>query len=296
MKKLGLILGILVLAGLGWYFFLKPSDYTVTFSAKANTGTVNQTLKLWNLSLEGKPQLTQESLGELLQVYQVGDSIHDYRWSIIKQNDSTVKVRLRATDELHSLSNRWQVLTGGSDFAKRAKKVGEEFLLVLTTHLEKIDISIEGEAETPETYYAYMPMKSLQMGKAGGMMRNFNFITGMMLRNGVEQKGSPFIEILDWDQKTDSIHYNFCFPIIRSENLPQHPDIKYGKRYAKKAIKAIYNGNYITSDRAWYALQEYAEANGIDIELTPLEVYFNNPQMGGNEEDWKTEVFMPIAE
>ena len=67
-------------------------------------------------------------------------------------------------------------------------------------------------------------------------------------------------------------------------------------RPAKKALMAIYNGNYITSDRAWYALLDYAEKNEIPITGLPLEIFYNNPNMGADEKNWKAEVFMPFAE
>ena len=94
--------------------------------------------------------------------------------------------------------------------------------------------------------------------------------------------------------KNDSIQYNFCFPIKQSDSLPKHPEIKYKRYYEKDAIKATYNGNYITSDRAWYALKEYADRNNIEIDLTPIEIFYNNPNMGGDELQWKAEIFMPI--
>ena len=63
-----------------------------------------------------------------------------------------------------------------------------------------------------------------------------------------------------------------------------------------KAIKATYNGNYITSDRAWYALLDYAEKNDILIDKKPLEVFYSNPNFGGDELLWEAEIFMPIKE
>jgi len=61
-------------------------------------------------------------------------------------------------------------------------------------------------------------------------------------------------------------------------------------------LKAIYNGNYITSDRAWYALLDYAAKNGIAVTGLPIEIFNNNPNMGTNELEWETEIFMPLKE
>jgi effector-binding domain-containing protein len=104
------------------------------------------------------------------------------------------------------------------------------------------------------------------------------------------------IVVNSWNREADSLDFNFCFPIVRSERLPEYPGISYKRIFSKKALKAVYNGNYITSDRAWYALLDYAHRNNIPVEETPVEVFYNNPNMGGNALTWKAEIFLPIKE
>ena len=48
MKKTSTIIGLLLVIFLLWYLIIKPYDYLVTFKVKANAGTINQTIKLWN--------------------------------------------------------------------------------------------------------------------------------------------------------------------------------------------------------------------------------------------------------
>ena len=52
----------------------------------------------------------------------------------------------------------------------------------------------------------------------------------------------------------------------------------------------------MTSDRAWYAIKNYAKNNAIEVLDTPIEVFLNNPNMGGNELDWTTHVYLPIKQ
>ena len=125
-------------------------------------------------------------------------------------------------------------------------------------------------------------------------MQNYSLLSTHMVENDIGLNGKPFIEIMDWDMEKDSIHYNFCYPIIKTDSLPSHKLIKYKQFNGKKALKAIYNGNYITSDRAWYALIDYANKENIEIEYRPVEIFYNNPNMGGNELSWKAEIFLPI--
>ena len=106
--------------------------------------------------------------------------------------------------------------------------------------------------------------------------------------------GPPFLEVVEWQKGKDSLAFWFCFPIIQSDILPQHPEINFRNFYRKKALKATYNGNYISSDRAWYVLIDYAKQNDMEIYELPFEIFYNHPNMQGNPLDWKAEVFMPL--
>lgn len=41
---------------------------------------------------------------------------------------------------------------------------------------------------------------------------------------------------------------------------------------------------------------EYAKKNGLAIRKHPIEAFYSNPNMGGDELNWKAEVFMPLKE
>jgi effector-binding domain-containing protein len=73
-----------------------------------------------------------------------------------------------------------------------------------------------------------------------------------------------------------------------------HPEIIYKRIPTQRAIKAVYNGNYTTSDRAWYVLLDYAKKNNLEVTGLPLEVFYNNPNLGGDALNWKAEIFMPL--
>jgi len=139
-------------------------------------------------------------------------------------------------------------------------------------------------------------VKGLQIEKARGMMQNYSLLTSILSAENITMNGTPFVEITNWNTQNDSIAYNFCFPVIKSDSLPVDSRIQYKQYNGAKALKATYNGNYITSDRAWYALVDYAENNDIKIDKKPLEVFYSNPNFGGDELQWKAEIFMPIKD
>ena len=296
MKKISAIIGFILVGFLLWYLIIKPYDYLVTFKVKTSAGTINQTIKLWNTSIANLNPVKQENIANLSQQIEVKDSIHNYKWSISSLNDSISKVNVYVTDEEHSFANRISIPFGTTDFEKRIEYTVTDFIAKLKEHLKKIKVTVVGKDTTRSTYAAYISVKGLQIEKARGMMQNYSLLTSVLSAENIEMNGTPFVEITNWNTQNDSITYNFCFPVIKSDSLPKDPRIEYKQYNGVKALKAIYNGNYITSDRAWYALLDYAENHDIVVAKKPLEVFYSNPNFGGDELQWKAEIFIPIKE
>lgn len=284
---------IVLILGLVAYLFIYPADYTVSFKAKGLPGTVIQTLKVWNVEIKGEI-VAQDGVNNLKQVIKFADSTHVYNWSLKTIDDSTSSITVHIKDKKHSLINRLKKPFFEIPIEKQSAKTVNHFYDYLKEHLSEFKITFDGETELKSTYCAYVPIKGKQSDKARGMMQNYTMLANVMANNNVQLNGPPFVEITHWDIENDSINYNFCFPIVRSEKLPNHHIIKYKRIFAKKALKATYNGNYITSDRAWYTLMKKAKDLDKAIELKPLEYFYNNPNVGGDALRWKTEIYMPI--
>jgi len=296
MKKVLSILLIGILVGIIWYLFIKPYDYVIRFSAKTTVGTINQSIKSWSSTLKNIPTLEHAEFNKVKQQFTFGDSTHIYTWKINAMSDSTSRIKVYIKDPDNSLANKLHIPFSKTAIEKRSDSIVNNFFVLLNDHMKRFKVSLDGESTTRANFVAYTPLKGLQIEKAKGMMYNYSLLSQTMLKNNIELDGTPFVEVTKWDIVTDSIEYNFCFPIKRPDHLPEHPEIKYKAYYEKKALKATYNGNYITSDRAWYALKNYADRRNIKVDLTPIEIFYNNPNMGGNELQWKAEVFLPLAE
>ena len=296
MKKFSAIIGFLTIGFLLWYLIIKPYDYLVTFKVKTSAGTINQSIKLWNTSLENSSPIQQENLKNLTQQIIVKDSTFNYDWSISSVNDSISKVNVYVTDIDHSFANKISIPFGTTDFEKRTQNIITNFIDKLKEHLNKIRVRVVGIDSTRTTYCAYIPMKGLQIEKARGMMQNYSLLTSVLSAENIEMNGTPFVEITNWNTQNDSIAYNFCFPVIKSDSLPIDSRIQYKQYSGVKALKASYNGNYITSDRAWYALLDYAGNNDIEIVKKPLEVFYSNPNFGGDELKWEAQIYLPIKD
>lgn len=296
MKKVFISIPILLLVLLLWYLFIKPQDYQVSFKAKAIPGTIYETVKAWNMGFDSVVPLQFESPTHFEQTIVVNDSVHVYEWNITPIHDSLSQVKVNIKDPEHTLKNKVSVPFSDTDFEKGSRKTLLDFNGFLNDHLKDFKVSIVGEAELFSSFCACVALNTSPENKARGMMANYSLLNSFLVDNGVTLNGLPFVEVENWDIKANMLDYNFCYPIVRSEKLPNHPDIEYKRIFSKRSLKAIYNGNYITSDRAWYALQDYAKKNNIAVENNPIEVFYNNPNMGGNELNWKTEVYLPLKE
>ncbi len=295
-KKLVWGLLILLLGTLVWYLFLKPNDYQVTFKTKAIPGTVNQAIKLWANGLDESKLLTQTDLQHFSHQLRFNDSVHTYEWNIKSLNDSTSQVKVLVMDVENSLSNKIAIPFSETDFEKRTKNTVKDLMETLKEHTESFKVTVTGIDEIPSKYCAYISLKSTQKEKALKMMENYPILNSVLAKNKIPLDGPPFIQIEDWNMRTDSIAFNFCYPIIKSDTLPQIKGVQFKQIKSQKAIKSIFNGNYIISDRAWYAMVDYAKKNDMAIEQKPIEVFYSNPNMGGDELNWKAEVFMPLKE
>ena len=297
MKKGILTVAVILVIGLSWYLFIKPQDYRINVKTKSRIGTINQTLKLWNTTLDGQPTLVQqETLKHLSQKITFADSTHQYEWYIEPSTDSTANIKVDVTDVENSITNKLKIPFSDTDFEKRSRKTVKEFLNRLKEHEESFKIKITDIEELASSYCACVSIESTQFEKAEKMMEFYPFMNSVLTQNGIKLNGVPFIEIKNWNIQNDKISYDFCYPIIEPRSLPIIKNVSFKTFTGQKSLKAIYNGNYITSDRAWYALLDYAEANTILVKPTPIEFFFNNPNFGDDALRWKTEVFLPLEE
>lgn len=286
---------VIVIAGIIWYLFLKPFDYLITFKANTSPGTLKQTIKAWG-KINDTKIIEQKDNYSLVQQSSYQDSTIVYNWRITGLNDSTSKVKVRIKDLNHSIANKVFIPFSETILEKRSKKSLLGFTKFLNEHLKRFKVTIVGTEEIKPIFCAYISVSETQEKKAFGMMKNYPYLSSFVDENNLGIGGIPFVEITQWDIKTENISYNFCYPIKFSDSIPKHKEIKCKKFEGGKFLKAIYNGNYITSDRAWYRLMEYAKQNDIKVKGQPIEFFYDNPNMGGNELKWKAEVFLPIQE
>jgi effector-binding domain-containing protein len=231
-----------------------------------------------------------------LQELKFNDSLFVYNWRLTREHDSLTRVKIGVSLKNKSLGLRLSNLFSDSDFEKRTRNTIIHFNDKMQEHLASFKVSINGEASLEPMYCAYVTIENGQLQKALGMMQNYTFLSSVLLENKIELNGMPFVEVTDWDRENEQLKYNFCYPIVKKDSLPSDTGVAFKQFEGGKYLKATYNGNYISSDRAWYALLDYANQKGIQIIERPVEIFFNNPNMGGDELDWRADIYMPLSQ
>ncbi len=295
MKKLLLIAGFLAAAALVYYLFFVPYEFQVNFTTRTTPGDVISTLRIWNRSMKKSGPVDVDSLTELKQIIVKDDRRYHYRWRFITENDSTTRVNVLVSEPGRRMVNKLLVPFSAPDIERDAQEMVSKFYEILRQHLKITRVKIEGETKTVEKFCACTTIDIDQVDKANGMMRDFPLLTSFVSELGMEPDGPPLVRLNKWDHNKGVLSFDFCFPIVQRDSLPRSTVISYKEIGGFDALKAEYRGNYITSDRAWYELIEYAKSKGYNISGLPVEYFYDNPNMGINESEWKAEIYLPVS-
>jgi len=300
-KKSLFIVLFFFLLGIIWYLFIKTDDYIIRFKAKTSPGTLFVLTEEWNLLNQKKELFTYDILNkrpyEFLSQSLNKDGLDlSLNWTFKSVNDSITQVSIGISEKNKGVFNRLTAPFFNTKFKKTSLeliknyKKGIEFTIKEKFRVHSIRVD-----SIPPFDFIYIGLENIKMrDKASQMMRNNATILEFMRKNNIEKEGLPVIIVEDWDLENNSIDYKFGFQIKYKDTLPNDSEIKFGRTKSKKALKAIYNGNYIGSDKAWFALYEYAIRHKIEVDLKPMEIFYDNPFMGGNELEWIAEIYLPI--
>lgn len=283
-----------------WYLFIKETDYSISFKVNAATGTVFQGIQEWSNAQGLKDSekyviLEKRNFDFIKQEMTKKEVQMHYTWDITSINDSVTKVNVGIKDLNHSWYNKLTAPFFNTEFKQEQIKKITDFKKGLSEHLKNFKVRIDGEGESEETFVAYINLKSVLQEKARYMIANDALITGFLFENQIKIIGRPYLEIVKWDLDKETIDFNYCFPVEKPTNNIVNDVVKFKTLPVVKGLKATYYGNFRTSDRAWFALFDYAKKNNLKLDNKVLEHFLSNPFNGGEELQWETKIIIPFA-
>ena len=298
-KKIIIVLSVLFSLFLVWYLFIKESDYSITFKVKTATGNVLQGIQEWSAAQALKENesyvvLEKRNFDFIKQEVKKGNDQFEYSWDIKSINDSVTKVTVDIKDFNHSLYNKLTAPFFNTSFKKEQINKVKDLKTGIINQLKSFKVRVDGEGTSEETFFAYISLKSVLQEKAQNMIMSDAGITGFLFDNKIKIIGRPYVEIINWNLESETIDFNYCFPIDKDTKVIANETVKFKTLPALKGLKATYYGNYRTSDRAWFTLLDYAKKNNIKLQKKVLEHFLANPFNGGNELEWETKIIIPF--
>ncbi len=285
---------ILISFFLVWLLLIRVYDVRFKFKVSTLPDIALVTFKTWAGSKDGEIIGLDYNNKSAIQKMVIDGEVYTTHWTFQFDEDSTTIVYAALESNTNRFFNRVGSLLFSTPIKQNGKELVSDFYEKLSEHLSKLKVQVVGKSVFDEQLCICLPLETTQLGKAGGMMENYSYISEVIGSSKLEITGSPLLEIEDWDQKNDILVYNFCFP-VKERKVLNDTVFFFKKIQSFDAIKAVYNGNYINSDRAWYALKHYASEKNIKVDLKPLEIFRNNPNIDREEIKWKADIFMPLS-
>jgi len=296
MKKIISVLILIVLCILGWYLFIKKSDYIYRFETKTSQATVFYSISNWKKTNDSIHTETIDSTlyKSITQKLNYLDKNYTLFWDIKAENDSVTKVALGIKGAKNNAINRITAPFLNTEFKSMSKDIVMNFIRKLKMNLSTFRVKITGKTDSPAKKCACVNAKTKLENKAKHMMRNYNYIADFVDENNLQPDGRPMVVINNFNKEENTIDMDFCFPVTGIDKLPENPDIFFRELKAVPSLKAVFNGNYMYSHHAWFQIFDYAENNTIDLKNNIIEKFHNNPNFGGDALQWTTEVYIPI--
>jgi effector-binding domain-containing protein len=224
----------------------------------------------------------------------INNTPFELQWRFESRNDTNAVVKLNFLNKENSLKERYSCLFKSSPNLDSIIFISQAFKAKANAFARSFKVLIDGIDTIPSQTYLYIKEQSKRDSKAGKMIKTNGYLFSKNKDSLVTKTGETFVYVKKWDLETDSINFRYAFPIKPQSTYPTDDMVMVDDMIEQPALKATFYGNYSLSDQAWIALYNYANRNDISVELTPIEIFYNNPMLGGDDRQWKAEVFLPL--
>lgn len=305
MKKLFLFVLTAVLLVLVWYLFIKKYDYQFTMDTNNSPGNAYQEVFEWkklndSISEDHISVIQSEPFKEITQkVRSSNNSEIELNWEFEKKNDSLTEIVLNVRSDKNLLVNRLDII---NPFVKSI------YIDSLKQHLLAFRQNLKDEQKAYRIQITDSIVTSPQLncicytsenipvkGKAMEMVRTINILEDYILSNDLKLTGNPIVKVINWNRMESVIDFDFCFPVNLTQETGPNEKVKFRQIASSSSLKAIFNGNYRLSHKAWFDLLHAADERNLKTNGLPLEIFFNNPNVESTpSSSWKAKIFLPI--
>lgn len=291
---------LLLLSGVITFLLTRPSDYQAHFTAKTVPDIAYFCVFYWDSwnrnELNAKFEiLSKAPVRDVSIKISVLDTTFIFKWTFEKLNDSITLIRVGVSDPQRKYYNRLIGRFYNSHFKNGVRGNIFDIKRRLDFLSKSLHYEFIGKNQLEKRSCVCMKLKSTKRGKAMTMLSTVAGLNQFVSQNELELNGPPFLVIYDWNELNDSISYDFCFPVKRTDAVPEDPYIKLKTIGPMETVKTDFYGNYSLTDVTWHNLAEEANKLGYRSNDTIIEVFYNDPHAGGNELDWKAGIYLGVT-
>lgn len=297
MKYVFKLLGLLIIVIVIWFSFFKPFDHQIQFKVNLVPGSIYDLLQNieYHQSIVYETTIEDELLfSNLTQSIILNDKPFELFWEFSSLTDTTTQVNLFYKNTNNSLSERYLSLIGLSKNRDTIKEIAKQIKLKSQSISKTFKVRDIVFDTIPAATYLYVNLEAKRHEKALKMISNNHILFAKNQDSLAIKSGNTFIKVDLWQPESDTIQFRYAFPIMPQAVYPIDDLVKVDSMKPQPALKATFYGNYSKSDHAWMVLYQFAIHHNIEVILSPVEIFYNNPILGGDDTKWKAEIYLPL--
>ncbi|WP_027124520.1 GyrI-like domain-containing protein [Gelidibacter mesophilus] len=313
MKFIKYLLFLLLIAfiGMAIYVAVQPNDFEVTETTTINapkavifdiiSDTSNVDLSSFWKDTETLKMVTNNTSDSIVQTFTSSRiKSSKLKWNLESNGDgSTTVTRSLDADQLAFMTKAKFVL-----FGDNKNELSQQFLNDLenldkrvTKSMTAYSVTIDGVTDYGGGFYMYKTISSTGSNISATMAKQFGEISRFMDSHNISASGMPMTIYIEMNQENGNVIMSNAIPVSESVIVAEDSNILSGYMERTKALKVTLKGNYSNLKEAWATARKHLIDHNMEAsEMSPFEIYKNDPGNHPNPAAWITELYIPIKE
>lgn len=313
MKFLKYLLFLLLIAfiGMAIYVAVQPNDFQVTETKTipapkavifeiVSDSTTSDWASFWKTSetLQKSVSNSNDSINQTFTSNRIKNS--ELKWIFLANPDgSTTVTRTLDADKLSFMTKAKYALFGNKE-AELSKQFETDLEMLdkkVAVSMTSYTIKVDGITEYGGGFYMYNTISSSSSNMIATRTKQHAELMKFMNSHNMTASGMPLTIFIEMDSDTGNVMMSNAIPVRERVIVAEDSNILSGYMERTKAVKVTLHGNYTNLKEAWATARKFLIDNNLEAsEMSPFEVYKNDPSNVPNPAHWITEIYIPIAE
>ncbi len=301
---------LIFIIGFSIYIAVQPNDFEITKSKTINApaSVISEIIKdstQWNDWMPWKDtyKLTTIPSTNALGIHQhlTESSLPntDINWLLQPNGDGTTTINRTLKAGNLSFGVKMAAFFKGGYENYYELDTDDSFNKLSELIIKSIDaytITVNGLTDYGGGFYMYKTASSTASNISNTIAKQYADILNYMNSNSIPMSGMPFTIYLQMDFDNGDVIMSNAIPVNSQVVVTDESNILCGYIDRTTALKVTLKGNYTNLKETWSTAYRYLNDNQIvPSEMSPFEIYINDPGDIPNPANWITEIYIPIS-